>query len=74
MRNFLITTSGMNWPPALRFRIEAVSADNIIFAIDYPYQITEGAAPFMNDVPLPDEDKRKIFDRNAERVFRILPA
>jgi len=73
-RNFLITTSGMNWPPALRFCIEAVSADNIMFAIDYPYQVTEGAVQFMNDVPLPDEDKRKIFHQNAERVFRIAPA
>jgi 2,3-dihydroxybenzoate decarboxylase len=70
-RNFRITTSGMNWPPALRFCIEAVGADNIMFAIDYPYQLTEGAVQFMNDVPIPDEQKRKIFHQNAERVFRI---
>jgi 5-carboxyvanillate decarboxylase len=72
-RNFLITTSGMNWPPALRFCIEAVSADNIMFAIDYPYQVTETAVQSMNDIPLPEEDKRKIFHQNAERVFRIAP-
>jgi 5-carboxyvanillate decarboxylase len=70
-RNFLITTSGMNWPPALRFCIEAVSADNIMFAIDYPYQMTETAVQAMNDIPLPDDDKRKIFHQNAEHVFRI---
>jgi hypothetical protein len=34
-RNFAITTSGMNWAPVLRFCIEAVGADNIMFAIDY---------------------------------------
>jgi 5-carboxyvanillate decarboxylase len=72
-RNFLITTSGMNWPPALRFCIEAVGADNIMFAIDYPYQLTEPAVQSMNEMPLPDEDKRKIFHQNAERVFRIAP-
>jgi 5-carboxyvanillate decarboxylase len=72
-RNFLITTSGMNWPPALRLCIEVVSADNIMFAIDYPYQTSEGAVQAMNDFPLPDEDKRKIFHQNAERVFRIAP-
>ncbi len=45
-----------------------------MFAIDYPYQLTEGAVQFMNDVPIPDEDKRKIFHQNAERVFRIAPS
>ena len=72
-RNFMITTSGMNWHPALRFCIEAVGADNIMWAIDYPYQITEGAVEFMNDAPIADEDKHKIFHENAERVFRIAP-
>ncbi len=70
-RNFMITTSGMNWHPALRVCIEAVGADNIMWAIDYPYQLTEGAVEFMNDAPISDDDKHKIFQRNAERVFGI---
>jgi 5-carboxyvanillate decarboxylase len=73
-RNFKITTSGMNWHPALRFCIEAVGPDNIMWAIDYPYQLTEGAVKFMNDAPISDADKHKIFHRNAERVFGIAPA
>lgn len=73
MRNFMITTSGMNWHPALRFCIEAVSADNIMWAIDYPYQLTAGAVEFMNDAPIALADKHKIFHRNAERVFGIAP-
>lgn len=72
-RNFMITTSGMNWHPALRFCIEVVGADNIMWAIDYPYQATEGAVEFMNDAPIPDEDKHKIFHQNAERVFGVAP-
>jgi 5-carboxyvanillate decarboxylase len=72
-RNFMITTSGMNWHPALRFCIETVGADNIMWAIDYPYQITEGAVEFMNTAPISEDDKHKIFHRNAERVFRIAP-
>jgi 5-carboxyvanillate decarboxylase len=72
-RNFMITTSGMNWHPALRFCIEAVGADNIMWAIDYPYQLTAGAVEFMNAAPIADDDKQKIFHRNAERVFRIPP-
>jgi 5-carboxyvanillate decarboxylase len=70
-RNFAITTSGMNWHPALRFCIEAVGADNIMFAIDYPYQPTEGAVEFLNDAPISAEYKHKIYHGNAERVFGI---
>jgi 5-carboxyvanillate decarboxylase len=70
-RNFAITTSGMNWVPALRFCIEAVGADNIMFAIDYPYQLTGGAVAFMNEAPISDGDKHKIFHENAERIFGI---
>jgi 5-carboxyvanillate decarboxylase len=70
-RNFLITTSGVNWLPALKFCIEVLSADNIMFAVDYPYQETMEAVQWLVDAPLPEADKRKIFHENAERVFRI---
>ncbi|MGE5292122.1 MAG: amidohydrolase family protein [Micromonosporaceae bacterium] len=72
-RNFAITTSGMNWHPVLRFCIEAVGADNIMFAIDYPYQTTEPAVQFMDDAPVSSEDRHKIFHQNAERIFNIAP-
>jgi len=70
-RNFAITTSGMNWAPVLRFCIEAVGADNIMFAIDYPYQATEGAVRFLDEAEISDEDRRKIYHRNAEPIFGI---
>jgi predicted TIM-barrel fold metal-dependent hydrolase len=55
----------------LRFCIEAVGADNIMFAIDYPYQTTEAAVRFLDEAEICDEDKRKIYHRNAERIFAI---
>ena len=70
-RNFAITTSGMNWAPVLRFCIEAVGADNNTFAIDYPYQATQGAVRFLDKAEISDEDRRKIYHRNAERIFGI---
>ena len=70
-RNFAITTSGMNWAPVLRFCIEAVGADNIMFAIDYPYQTTEAAVSFLDQAEISDSDRRKIYHRNAERIFGI---
>jgi predicted TIM-barrel fold metal-dependent hydrolase len=73
-RNFMITTSGVNWHAPLKFCIEVLGADNIMWAVDYPYQETHEAVRFMNEAPIPDEQKAKIFHRNAERVFRIPPA
>lgn len=73
-RNFMITTSGMNWNPVLKFCIEVLGADNIMWAIDYPYQGSREATEFMNRAPISDVDKHKIFHKNAERVFHIKPA
>jgi 5-carboxyvanillate decarboxylase len=73
-RNFMVTTSGMNWNPVLKFCIEALGADNIMWAIDYPYQESKEASQFMNRAPISDVDKHKIFHKNAERIFHIKPA
>jgi 5-carboxyvanillate decarboxylase len=73
-QNFMITTSGMNWNPTLKFCIEVLGADNIMWAIDYPYQTSPDAVAFMNKAPISDADKHKIFHKNAERVFHIKPA
>jgi predicted TIM-barrel fold metal-dependent hydrolase len=70
-RNFYITTSGVNWHPALRFCIEVLGEDRIMFAVDYPYQETMEAVQWLIDAPIPEATKHKIFHENAERVFRI---
>ncbi len=72
-RNFVITTSGVEDPLALDYSIRKIGADNVLWAIDYPYQPTAPAVEFMNNAPISDEDKAKIFGGNAERVFRIAP-
>jgi len=69
--NFLITTSGMNAHPVLKYCHEVLGPDRIMFAIDYPYQESMEAANFMNSAPLPAADCEKIGHGNAERVFHI---
>ena len=73
-RNFAITTSGMNWGPAVRFAIDAIGADKIMFAIDYPFMDSAKAVAEMESIDLPEADKAAIWHRNAERIFRIAPA
>ena len=72
--NFLITTSGMNTHDVLQYCHTVLGPDNIMFAIDYPYQESVEAATFMNSAPLPEQDVEKIAHGNAERTFHIASA
>ncbi|WP_328607024.1 amidohydrolase family protein [Amycolatopsis sp. NBC_00345] len=70
-RNFVLTTSGMDDPDVLGLALRAVGADNVMFAIDFPYEDPAAAVAFLRDAPLTDEQRTAIGHRTAERVFRI---
>ena len=72
--NFLITTSGMNTHAVLQYCHAVLGPDNIMFAVDYPYQESLEAAQFMNSAPLPEAGVEKIAHGNAERIFHIAAA
>ena len=69
--NFVITTSGQESHLALDFSIKAIGAENILWAIDYPYQPTTPAVEFMDSAPISDQEKELIYHENAQRVFHI---
>ena len=70
-RNFAITTSGVEDPLALRYCIDKVGADNVMWAIDYPYQPTASAVAFIESAPISEAHREQIAYKNAERIFRI---
>jgi predicted TIM-barrel fold metal-dependent hydrolase len=70
-RNFAITTSGVEDPLALRFCIDKIGVDCIMWAVDYPYQPTAPAVEFLETAPLSDHEREQIAHANAERIFRI---
>ena len=70
-RNFVITTSGQESHQALDFSIKAIGAENVLWAIDYPYQPTAPAVEFMDSAPVSDEERELLYHKNAERVFHI---
>ena len=72
-RNFVITTSGVEDDLALDYSIKALGEDNVIWAIDYPYQPTPPAVKWMDNAPIPEPVREKIYHGNAERVFHIKP-
>jgi len=68
--NFIVTTSGMFFEPAFLCVYMALGADNISFAVDYPYADNRSAVQFIRAVPICDNDKQKICHLNAEKLFR----
>ncbi len=70
-RNFWITTSGLEFGPALKYSVEVLGAQHVMWAVDYPFQPSGPAVKFMNDVDIADADKELVFHGNAERIFRL---
>ena len=70
-RNFVITTSGQESPLALEFSIRQLGIDNVMWAIDYPYQPSAPAVQFMDQAPLTEAQRHQVYHGNAERVFHI---
>jgi 5-carboxyvanillate decarboxylase len=70
-RNISITTSGVEDPVALRFCIDKIGIDRIMWAIDYPFQPTAPAVAFIESAPLSETERAKIAHGNAERIFKI---
>ncbi len=70
-RNFVITTSGQESPLALEFSIRQLGIDNVMWAIDHPYQPTAPAVAFMDAAPVSNAERHALYHGNAERVFHI---
>jgi 2,3-dihydroxybenzoate decarboxylase/5-carboxyvanillate decarboxylase len=70
-RNFVITTSGQENHLALKYSLDMLGDDNVMWAIDYPYQPMESAVRFMEAAPISDLVKAKVFGETAARIFQI---
>jgi predicted TIM-barrel fold metal-dependent hydrolase len=71
--NFWITTSGMMSNAPLVFCLGLFGPERVMFAVDYPFEQTAEAVPFIHAAPLDDEARRLITHANAEALFRIAP-
>ncbi len=71
LRNFAVTTSGFVHAPTLTYTVEVLGAENVLWAIDYPYETMEPAVRFMDGVQMPPAVKRAIYGGNAARLFKL---
>jgi 5-carboxyvanillate decarboxylase len=70
-QNFWVNTSGVCSLPAFLSVFLELGADRMMFAADYPYENSEEAARFIEQVPISDIDKEKIQHSVAEKLFKV---
>jgi 2,3-dihydroxybenzoate decarboxylase len=69
--NVYVTTSGMAWAPVITFVQSVLGMDRVMYAMDYPYQFEPDEVTATEALPISGADKKKLFQTNAERVFRL---
>ncbi len=69
--NIWITTSGVAWEPAIKFCIEVLGPDRVLYAMDYPYQQSSDEVAAYDRMLIPSDHKQMLMQTNAERVFRL---
>lgn len=69
--NFLGTCSGLPFAPAVKLMIEVMGEDRVMYAMDYPYEYVADEVRAMDNLDITPEQKKKFFQSNAERWFRL---
>ena len=56
---------------SLRCGMDAMGAENVMFSIDYPFEKSELAAQFIENVRISEPGRRQVAKGNARRILRI---
>jgi 5-carboxyvanillate decarboxylase len=70
-RNIWITTSGQGWEPSIKFCMDVLGPDRVLYAMDYPYQQSADEVAAYDGFDLSAEHKKMLMQTNAEHVFRL---
>jgi len=69
--NVWVTTSGMQWAPAILFSQQVLGVDRVLYAMDYPYQFVPEEVKVIDELPISEADRKKLYQTNAERLFAL---
>ena len=69
--NVWVTTSGMQWAPAILFCQQVLGVDRVLYAMDYPYQFVPDEVKVTDELPISATDRQKLYQLNAEKVFKL---
>ncbi|MXO97777.1 amidohydrolase family protein [Altererythrobacter xixiisoli] len=69
--NIWITTSGCGWEPAIKFCMEVLGPDRVLYAMDYPYQQSSDEVASYDRMAISPAHKKLLMEDNARKVFRL---
>jgi 2,3-dihydroxybenzoate decarboxylase len=69
--NIWLTTSGMQWAPAIQFCISVLGIERVLYAMDYPYQFVPEEVKVTDEMPMSEKDRDKLYRGNAEKLFKL---
>ncbi|MEO0062288.1 MAG: hypothetical protein RLZZ08_848 [Pseudomonadota bacterium] len=69
--NIWITTSGCGWEPAIRFCMDVLGPDRVLYAMDYPYQQSTDELAAYDRMKFSPDEKKMLMEDNARAVFRL---
>jgi predicted TIM-barrel fold metal-dependent hydrolase len=71
LNNVWVTTSGVGWEPAIKFCMDVLGPDRVLYAMDYPYQQSSDEVAVYDRLNLSPEHKKMLMQSNAEAVFKL---
>jgi predicted TIM-barrel fold metal-dependent hydrolase len=69
--NIWITTSGVAWEPAIKFCMDVLGPERVLYAMDYPYQQSYDEVAAYDRMDLSSERKKMLMEDNARKVFNL---
>ncbi|MDF0602000.1 amidohydrolase family protein [Psychromarinibacter sp. C21-152] len=69
--NFHYTSSGVGWEPPIRYVMDVVGTDRMMYAMDYPWQFVPGEVGALDAMAITDDAKKAFFEDNARRLFKL---
>lgn len=65
------TNSGLPSPASIRLMMDVMGEDRVLYAMDYPYQFVPDEVRLLDAMDMPQAQKVKFFQGNAEKLFGI---
>ncbi len=59
------------WPAAVRYGLEMVGPNQLMFASDHPWVEPDVITSIVDELPVTDEERARIYGGNAARLFKI---
>ncbi|MCO6185357.1 amidohydrolase family protein [Rhizobium sp. L1K21] len=69
--NFYYTSSGVGWTPPVKYVMDVIGPDRMMYAMDYPWQFVQGEVGVFDHMDVDDKTKKAFFEDTARKVFKI---